>query len=213
MAKAAQKIRSSTQKFTGIQNIKENIAILDDGSACLIIEVQATNFALLSSEEQAAKIASYANFLNSLSFPIQILIRNKKINIASYVKLLEAELTKTQNEKVAAYISSYKAFVQELIKINTVLEKTFYIVFSYSSLEKGAKGVLQKGDFFVQAKSSLATKADSVMSQLLRLSLRGKILEQEDMIRLFYDIYNQSIGDSLPIQDTYGSPIVKAEKI
>ena len=73
MAKTAQKVRSTTQKFTEIEDIIDNIVLLSSGNACLIIEVKATNFALLSKEEQDAKVFAYAALLNSLSFPIQIL--------------------------------------------------------------------------------------------------------------------------------------------
>lgn len=209
MSKTAQKVKSSTQKFTEIEDIKESVVTLDKGNACMIIEVQATNFALLSQEEQMAKISAYAAFLNSLSFPIQILIRNKKVNISSYVKLLEGELIKSPNQKVTAYIEQYKYFIQELIKVNTVLEKTFYIVISYSSLEKGASGLLQKNDFFNQAKLALQTKADSVMNQLSRLSLKARVLNQEELIRLFYDIYNEEVGNSAQIEETFNNPLVK----
>lgn len=196
---AAQKIKSSTQKFIEIRDIKEDVVLLANGSACIIIEVQATNFALLSQEEQVAKISSYAALLNSLSFPIQILIRNKKVDISSYVKLLELELGRSENEKVKTYIQNYRNFIQELIKVNTVLEKAFYIVVSYSPLEKGAS----------DAKTSLHAKTDSLLNQLSRLSLRAKVLEQDALIRLFYEIYNQEIGDSEKLGESFGSPIVK----
>ena len=84
MAKAKQKAHSSTQKFTEIVDIIDNVVILEGGKACMIIEVTGTNFALLSQKEQDSKIFSYASLLNSLSFPLQILIRNKRVDISSY---------------------------------------------------------------------------------------------------------------------------------
>lgn len=210
---AAQKIKSSTQKFTEVQDIKEDIVILEGSSACLVIEVQATNFALLSTDEQMAKISAYAALLNSLSFPIQILIRNKRIDISSYLKLLEGETQKTENVKVKNYIQNYKAFIQELIKINSVLEKNFYIIISYSYLEKSATGMMKKDDFFNQAKIGLHTKADAILSQLGRLSLRAKILEENALIWLFYTIYNQEIGNGENIKNTFGTTVIKRNEI
>src|ERR1035437_3399966 len=81
----------STQKFIDITDIADDIVILGGGNACLVIEVSATNFALLSPDEQDAKIYAYASLLNSLSFPIQIVIRSKKIDISNYLKLLDTE--------------------------------------------------------------------------------------------------------------------------
>lgn len=201
---AAQKIRASTQKFTEVLDIREDVVLLTKGNACLIIEVQATNFSLLSQEEKMAKIFAFASLLNSLSFPIQILIRNKRVDISSYIKRLDAELAilasappfgieehKKQHDKKIAYIQEYRSYVQNLIKVNTVLDKTFYIVLSFSRLEGGISGVsLKKEDFFLQAKAGLSTKAESLISQLGRLGLRNKILERDMLINLFHTVYN-----------------------
>lgn len=204
---AAQNIKASTQKFTEIQNIQEDVVVLTGGNACLIIEVKATNFSLLSQEEQQAKIFAFASLLNSLSFPIQILIRNKRVDVSSYIKRLDQEFTvlssssavtaqhKEQHDKKMSYLKQYSLFVQELIKVNTVLDKTFYIVVSFSSLEKGVSGVgMKKDDFFLSAKAGLRTKAESILGQLGRLNLRSKILEKEQLIKLFYSIYNDEHG-------------------
>lgn len=190
------KVKSgSTQKFTEVQDIKEDIVILEGGYASLIIEIQAVNFDLLSQDEKAARIFSYASLLNSLSYPIQIIIRNKKIDIGSYLKLLETEEIKAKDTEMAKLIKSYQEFVGELIKINTVLDKKFYISLSFSGLELGVGSVVKKGDFFLEAKASLHTRAESLLEQLGRLSLRAKILDKESLVKLFYDIYNQESED------------------
>jgi hypothetical protein len=197
MAKTAQNI-ASTQKFIEILDIVDDIVILEGGNAAIIVEVKATNFALLSAEEQDAKIYAYASLLNSLSFSIQIVIRSKKLDITSYLKLLDEERTKTKNMHLAKQIGLYKDFVSELVKVNTILDKKFYIVISYSSLEKGVLGAKQsvpqanpnKSDFLVSAKTSLHSKAESLMTQLGRLNLKADILEKEQATKLFYDIFN-----------------------
>ena len=197
----------STQKFTEIQDITDDVVIFHGGNACLVIEVQAANFALLSLEEQTAKITGYANFLNSLSFPIQILIRNKKMDISSYITLLHQEenkssfhkeLSEEQNQKIKEQIHLYKDFVQNLIQENVVLEKNFYLIVSFSSLEKGAFGASQAlpgknstNDFFYNAKASLHTKAESLTNQIGKLGTRAKILSKQELIKLFYETYNQ----------------------
>lgn len=218
MTKSAQKIHASTQKFTEIQDIVENVVFLNGGNACLVIGVQATNFALLSNEEQLIKISSYASLLNSLSFQIQILIRNKNVDISSYLKLLDGEIQRLssspnqqngQAEKSIEYIRLYRDFVQEMIKINTVLDKKFYIVLTYSSLEKGVGAIQRGGDFQASAKAALHTKAETLMTQLNRLSLKAKILEKEELIKLFYDIYNQDITETYELEEMSKATVVK----
>jgi hypothetical protein len=195
----AQKIHASTQKFTEIVDFVDNIVILEGGAACIIIEITASNFALLSQREQDTRIFSYAAFLNSLSFPIQILIRNKRMDISSYLKNLD-EIEKTiKIPQLKNHIKLYRAFVHEMITVNVVLNKSFYIIIPYSSLEAGVSGVAQatqKGVSQTQAlaqnaKKSLQSKADSTLMQLQKFAMSARILEKEDLIKLFYDIYNE----------------------
>jgi len=207
MMKPAQRKKATTQKFTEIENIQEDIVILSGKNACLIIEVNATNFALLSKEEQDGKIFSYASLLNSLSFPVQIFIRSKKLDISSYLKLLETQSAQTQNQLLSTQIKLYRDFVKELVKINTVLDKKFYIVIPYSYLEKG---VLASSDSFLSlAKASLDSKAKSVLSQIARLNLRAKALGKEELTKLFYEIYNGDAVETNQITDDIKTPIVR----
>jgi hypothetical protein len=195
----AQKIHSSTQKFTEIVDFVGNVVVLQGGSACMIIEITASNFALLSQREQDSRIFSYAAFLNSLSFPIQILIRNKRMDISSYLKSLE-EIEKTiALPQLKNHIKLYRAFVHEMVTVNVVLNKSFYIIIRYSSLETGVSGATQTAQkgmsqieaFAKDAKKSLQSKADSVLMQLQKFAMSAKILEKEDLIKLFYIIYNE----------------------
>lgn len=218
MAKTSQKVRATTQKFTEIEDIIDNIVLLSWGNACLVIEVKATNFALLSKEEQGAKVFAYAALLNSLSLPIQIFIRSKRIDISSYLKLLDQEAKNTQDEILRERIVLYRNFVQELVQVNTVLDKKFYIVIPYSYLEAGAWGAktptkknLSRKEAFVEgAKAGLDLKAKSLHAQLQRLGLLAKTLEREELVRLFYEIYNEDFIEANQITDNVKSIIIKS---
>lgn len=194
---------ATTQNFTEITDIKEGIVLFGGGNASLVIEISSSNFALLSLEEQDSRVRAYASFLNSLGFPIQILVNNRRVDISSYILLLQEEIEKITNPTIETYMQGYKAFVQELVKENIVLDKRFYIIVSYSSLESGAVSTIKNsgtkdGDqgFFENAKASLHTKADSVRNQLGRINLSSKIVSQEDLVRLFYEMYNPLVQTS-----------------
>lgn len=197
MKKSVKNSKATTQKFIEIQDIIDNIVLLSGGFACLVIEVQATNFALLSQEEQDVKVLSYSSLLNSLSFPIQVFIRSKKIDISSYLRLLDDEVNKSQNQLLRPQIKLYKDFVAELIKVNTVLDKKFYIAIPYSGLESGIN--IRGDNFFLSAKSKLSSKAESLHAQLRRINLLAKTLNREELVKLFHEIYN---GDYEQINET-----------
>jgi type IV secretory pathway VirB4 component len=211
MKNSAQKIQATTQKFIEILDIIDDIVLLEYGNACTIIEIQAANFALLSQEEQNARVLSYSSLLNSLSFPIQIFIRSKKIDISSYLKLLDAEQEKSQNELLKDHIKLYKDFVQELVKVNTVLDKKFYIVIPYTGLESGIG--MNREDYYRAAKAKLATKAEGLHAMLRRMNLIAKTLGKDELIRLFHEIFNGEFQQVDQIAQNANYPIMKEKVI
>lgn len=212
MSKAVQKINATTQRFIEIRDIVDDIVVLAAGQACLVLEVTATNFTLQSEDEQRARILAYASLLNSLSFAIQIVILSRQLDITSYIKLLEAEAGRTQNQMLSKHIKLYKNFVANLVENNLVLDKKFYLVIPYSFLEKGAGAVANlanKEEFVREAKVQLRSKASSVTQELIRVGLKSKILGKEELIRVFYEIYN---SDSVLEGAGGTSPIVQGRK-
>lgn len=196
---AAQKVQASTQKFTEIVDFVGSTVILAGGNACLIIEITASNFTLLSKREQDIRVYSYAGLLNSLTFPLQILIRNKLMDISSYLQELDSIIMNAKNEQLVDYIKYYRAFVQEMVTVNTVLNKAFYVVIPYSSLEQGGSGITQtlqnsqsQVEAFAQiARKALEAKSSTILGQLQKFSVSAKVLQREDLIQLFYDLYNE----------------------
>lgn len=193
MKNSAPKTIATTQKFIEIEDIIDSLVLMSGGSVCMVIEVTATNFALQSKEEQEIKILSYASLINSLSFPIQIVILSRKLDISNYQNLLEEQAAKASNPTFSEHIRMYKEFVSQLVQKNTVLDKKFYISISYSYLEKGAGGIANARDrdaIIRDAKNLLTSKSSSIIQELLRSGLKSKILEKNELIRLFYEIYN-----------------------
>lgn len=199
---AAQKIHSTTQKFTEIVDFIDKVVILEGNNAFMVIELTASNFALLSKREQDLRIFSYAGLLNSLTFPVQILIRNIRIDISQYLVELDEIIKNTKNPQLAGYIQYYKTFVQEMVTVNVVLTKAFYIVIPFSYLEMGVVNATQQTTqkksqietFAAEAQKALETKAESLMGQLQKFASSAKILEREELIKLFYNIYNEGVG-------------------
>ena len=218
---AAQKIHATTQKFTEIVDFGDDLVILDGGNACMIIEITSSNFALLSKREQDSRVFSYAGMLNSLSFPIQILIRNRRMDISSYIHELEEMIHTTKNQQLAAYIEYYSSFVREMVTVNVVLNKSFYIVVPYSSLEMGVTGATQtqakgqvKAEAFIEtARKALQNKANTLLGQLQKFATSAHVLEKEELIKLFYEIYNEDTEiDIDQMQNGADASVIRGEK-
>ena len=87
---------ASTQTFLKIAEIRDDTVILKNGGLRSILKVSSINFNLKSEEEQNAIIYSYQGFLNTLEFPIQMLIRSKKLDIDNYLESLKKTGEKQQ---------------------------------------------------------------------------------------------------------------------
>lgn len=219
-------IESTTQKFLDIHDITEDILLLKDGSASLITTVNALNFGLLAEPEQDAIMYAYAGLLNSLNYPIQIVIRSQTKDVTSYLNLLKDEEDKTADQTKKNWIARYRGFVSELIKERNVLDKKFYVVISASSLEMGLlppSSVLpgqnkvdlssvERSVILEKAKEILEPRRDHLLGQLGRIGLYGHQLATQEIIQLFYLSYNPEAAEGQQITDTqsYTTPMVQA---
>ncbi len=207
VGKPTSPIKASTQTFIEIEDIRDDILLLKDFSAATIIEVGAVNFWLLSVEEQSSMIYSYAGLLNSLSFPTQILIISKKMDISSYLEYLEGKIIK-QRDLMKQRLTSYREFIKTIVKKNSVLEKRFFFAIPFSPLEMGVSGVntsgLNKEYVVTRAKTSLYPKRDHLLRLLAKTGLRATILQKQELTELFYNLYNPSAtGRLLAPIDSY----------
>ena len=189
-------VKASTQSFVEIEEIKDDIVLMKDYSAVVVIEVGAVNFWLLSTEEQSAMIYAYSSLLNSLSFPTQILILSKKMDVSSYLDYLEGKITHQPVELMKRRLQSYKEFIKTIVKKNTVLEKRFFFVVPFSTLEMGVSGVntksLNKEYVVSRAKTSLYPKRDHLIRLLSKIGLRASVMQRQELIELYFNLYNSS---------------------
>ena len=216
-------IKSSTQDHLDIEDIRDNLVLLKDGACCLLLETTAVNFSLLSESEQDAIIYAYAGLLNSLTFPIQIVVTSQKKNIANYLALLAEQKIKIANPLLKQQVGKYYEFVKKTVAENEVLDKKFYVVIPFSSLELGISTALSssfkkhpglpfdKQSILTKAKNSLIPKRDHLLKQLTRIGLKAKQLTTPDLIKLFYNYYNPDSGAiEFDAAAAYDAPIVEA---
>lgn len=225
---------ASTQEHLDIEDIREGIVLLKNNAAAAVLSTTAVNFNLLSEVEQDAMIAGYSQFLNSLTFPLQILIRSKKMDISQYLESLEQVEKAQVNPYLKEQIRTYKNYVGELISKNEVLDKKFYIVIPYQDItlapnvslltafsrflfgpEKPARRGprINRRALLEKAKIQLDPKLDQVSKQLSRVGIKARKLSTQELVELFYDIYNPNVAREERLRGTaqdYTAPLVQA---
>lgn len=196
---------STTQQHLSISNIQDDIMLLKEGGGALVLQTSAVNFGLLSDREQMAIILAFAQMLNSLSFSIQIVIFSERLNIGSYLRLLDKAQSMQTNPLLRQMITQYKQFIQTTIKENEVLDKKFYIVVPLFRLELGltsSKEILKQ-----KIKTILLPRRAQVIRQLSRIGLKATQLTGQKLVELFYDIYNGQVSEKAI------SPTISPEEI
>lgn len=209
-------ISSTTQQFLDIYDITNDILIMKDGATSMILTVDAMNFGLLAEEEQDAIMYSYAGLLNSLNYPVQIVIRSQTKDATNYLNLLKEQENQTTSDLKKSQIRSYREFVSDLIKERNVLDKKFYIVIPATSLEMGllppqtvVPGVKQidissvdRSVILEKALNILEPKRDHLVAQFGRIGLYARQLQTQEIIQLFYISYNPEAAEGQQITNT-----------
>lgn len=206
----AEIIKSSTQEHLDIEDIKNDYVFLKTGGVTAVIQTTAVNFDLLSEIEQDAMIGAFSMLLNSLTFPIQVMVRSKRLDISKYIDLVYKVEQQQKDPLLKFQCESYRKFVQDLIKTNDVLDKKFYV--SIPSAPTTAKELgsspmdpiwrlfgMHKRKTSVnleqaekRAGAELPAKIDHVIKEFNRIGVKSRRLNTQELVELFFEIYNPS---------------------
>ncbi|HRS47854.1 MAG TPA: hypothetical protein P5225_01080 [Candidatus Paceibacterota bacterium] len=195
-----------SQKIISIDTIRNGIIILKDGSFKSVLEVEGINFDLKSTEEKDAISESFRSFLISLDFYVQIAIYSSETKIDDYLEKINKNLQTEQNPLLKEQIKDYISFLDNFLKTNNVLTKKFYLTIPYhptvvetnilsgisSALPFKGKPQTQENidEIFFRAQEQLNIRENIVINGLSRIGLHFKILTTEELVELFYNLYN-----------------------
>lgn len=199
----------ATQRFLDIEQIRDNIVILKDGTVRSVLLVSSINFALKSADEQEAIVQSYIQFLNGLDSPMQISIQSRQMNIEPYINSLKDQRKQMTNELLRAQIDDYMSFIQELLQLGQIMQKRFYVVINYDPVSDKKNGFFARfgsalspsvstklsDKKFNELKEKLDRKTDIIAGQLGSLGVQAVRLDTQTLIELYYSSYNPDIFD------------------
>ena len=194
---------ASATQFLAIDTIREDVVVLKAGGLRVILMASSLNFALKSADEQDAITFQYQNFLNSLDFSLQFVIHSRKLNIAPYIDSLRARQKEEDNELLKIQINEYIDFITSFVEMSNIMSKTFYVVIPFTPSILDQKGIASSllsmfkstptatdiGSFEEQ-KNQLWQRMDAVVSGLRRIGIRSVPLNTEELVELFYGLYN-----------------------
>ena len=191
----------STQDHLEVEDIRDDLVILKSGIVALVIQTNGLNFDLLSEKEQDSKILAFAALLNSLDFQVQVVIKTDRTDISNYIDKLELYKQKQISQALRKQIEIYVKFIRNLTLNKEILDKSFYVsipevvgevqrtsmvkqIFGKKAKITNIRSLLEK------AKPSLYSKRNHIVKQFKRIGIFTKQLTNEELIRLYYSMYD-----------------------
>ncbi len=201
----------STQRYLDFAAVHDDTLVLKNGGLRAVLEVSSINFNLKSEEEQNAIIYSYQRYLNALNFPVQILIKSRKLDIDLYLENLKDKMRHQQNELLKRQMSEYVEYISKLVEYADIMEKKFYVVIPQNPPRAEKKGFLQsfwekihpddkvediirRRQEFKTLKTGLDERINVVTTGLENCGLSIKKLDTQKVIELFYQSYNPQLA-------------------
>lgn len=221
---------NSTQSTLQLSEVRDSMVIMMDGSYRAVVACKSINFDLMSDREREGVEYSYQNFLNSLNFPIQIVVRSQRVDIGPYIDKLVTTRRAQDNMLLGVLMDDYINFIDALSQEANIMEKSFYIVIPYFPQGDAANLVEQGKGFFgklfakpqntvkhidtasyQKAKDEIKNRVDSVMAGLFQIGVQSAQLDTKSLGELYYNYYNPDTALRQPLAnfDSVATTFVK----
>jgi type IV secretory pathway VirB4 component len=219
-ARPTPKNPNSTQSTLQLSEVRDNMVIMIDGSFRAVIACKSINFDLMSDREREGVEYSYQNFLNSLNFPVQILIRSQRVDIGPYIDRLLQTRRSQDNMLLGVLMDDYINFIDALSQEANIMEKSFYIVVPFfpqgdtANLVEQSKGFFSKlfakpkntitridTAAFQKAKEEIKNRVDAVMAGMFQIGVQSVQLDTKSLGELYYNFYNPDTAVRQPLGD------------
>ena len=198
-----------TQKYVPIYEIRDNVVVMRDGTLRVVMLTSSINFTLKSEEEQDAVVQAYIQFLNSFSFPVQIVVQSRRLNIDPYMEKLELLHKKQNNELLKQQTRTYITYINELVNLGDIMTKRFYVVVPYDPLFNKPKDFWQRikevfsasrfvklsKKRFEDRRKNLFSRVEIIRSGLANMGLNPIVLDTQSLVELYRDSYNISVSE------------------
>ena len=200
---------TATQQFVPIDRIRDGIATLKNGELRAVIITNSLNLSLKSEDDQQAILLQFQNILNSLDFPIEIFVQSRRLNIKPYLELLQARSGEVKEDLLKIQIHEYIGFINKFAEETNIMTKHFFIVVPYLPTNIGgtsSSGALasfglskptnaENNISFDAARIQLEQRVSTILQGLSRFGIRGQKLNTEEMVELFYKLFNPGEQD------------------
>jgi hypothetical protein len=172
-----------------VKEIKDNSVFLNDGTAKAIIQVIPLHFSMLAPMEQQAIISAYKDFLNSLDFSIQIVMRTVNLSLTEYLASLQKKVEATRKQNLILQFESFKEFILKFITKKKIKNRLFYIIIPASSTTQTNPFALKNNSDSKAKQAQLDIRVKICREKLKRCNLLTKRLNSQELLSLLSSFF------------------------
>ncbi|HDN83301.1 MAG TPA: PrgI family protein [Candidatus Altiarchaeales archaeon] len=121
-------ISPTASNLLGIRAIRANCVFLKNGNAVAVLKVRPIDFSMLTKDEQDVVIYNYTQFINSLDFPIQIVMRSVNLDLSDYLANLRRRIIERDDQLALVYYEHFEKYIKEYIEERKINDRLFYII-------------------------------------------------------------------------------------
>ncbi len=209
---------TSTQKYLPIAEIRDDTLVLKNGGLRAVLKVNSLNFNLKSESEQMGIISGYQSFVNTLLFPVQIVILSRRLNIDPYITTIRTTANKQDNSLLKDQANDYAGFLEKLVEVADIMQKSFYIIIPIDTASSMQRGIItrfmewlnvddsrgkasERARMFKGMGKLLRDRVTLVQSGLENVGVTMKRLTTAELVQLFYSLYNPTTSQKEKFKD------------
>jgi len=190
MSRSPKQNNGSARTQVAIREVRDNVLILPGGRYRTVLATSSLNFELLSEAEQDALTENFQAFLNSLTVPVQVLVRVRELDIDSYLEGLAQARAGEEQEVYRQQLQGYGAFLRKLVSGSRILTRRFYVVIPYDD---------RNGSDFHTVREQLLLEQEIILKGLEKLGMAARPLGSIEILDLFYGFYRPETAKVQPL--------------
>ena len=206
---------NSVFDFMEFDKVEDNMIIQKNGTRyVMVVECQGINYDLMSHAEKVGVEEGFVQFLNTLTYPIQLYIQTRKINLENSLNTYKNEIAKVEQE-YSRQKTRYQAIIANPNSTEEQKKQALYEFTKQKNLYEYGKDIIYNTERMSLNKNILDKKYYVIIPYYTEEASQGNFAKEEIRELAFSELYTraQSIIRTLSVSSVVGRVLSSTELV
>lgn len=206
---------NSVFDFMEFDKVEDNMIIQKNGTRyVMVVECQGINYDLMSHAEKVGVEEGFVQFLNTLTYPIQLYIQTRKINLENSLNTYKNEIAKVEQE-YSRQKTRYQAIIANPNSTEEQKKQALYEFTKQKNLYEYGKDIIYNTERMSLNKNILDKKYYVIIPYYPEEASQGNFAKEEIRELAFSELYTraQSIIRTLSVSSVVGRVLSSTELV